>query len=290
VWAGGWAASHFFWVWWKRSTFSGAVGAAWRYRSKCHAPLKFGAACSAAGFAQLAVDLYDAAGMADIVGRVLEYALRATGGDCAGVVLVHRGKGLQTAGVTDRRVVQADRLQLEDGEGPYVPVSRVHDSFVHDSVLHDSVVVCDTVVDRRWPRWSPRVAELGLRSVLTVWLFTTRSTLGALSVYATRPGRFSAANEATARLLAVHAAVAVATAEDASRLAQAVGASTLIGQAQGLLMERFAIDADQAFAVLRRHSQDNNLKLRVVAGQLLATGQLPPGRRPIPPPGHPVSN
>ena len=223
----------------------------------------------AAGFAQLAVDLYDAAGMAETVGRVLEFAVRLTGGDCAGVVLVHRGGYVSTAGVTDARVVQADRLQLEYGEGPCVPVSRVH----------DSVVVCDTVVDRRWPRWSPRVAEVGLRSVLTVWLFTTRSTLGALSLYATRPGQFSAANEATARLLAVHASVAVATVQQASTLAQALEARTLIGQAQGLLMERFAIDADRAFAVLRRYSQDNNLKLRAVAGQLLATGQLPPGRQ-----------
>jgi len=219
----------------------------------------------AAGFAQLAVELYGAAGMAETVDRVLEYALRATGCDCAGVVLVHHRNDLRTAGVTDRRVEQADRLQLEYGGGPCVPVSREH----------DSVLVGDTVVDRRWPRWSPRVAELGLRSVLTVRLFTTRSTLGALNLYRTRPGQFTAADEATACLLARHAAVAVATVRQASTLAQAVAARTLIGQAQGLLMERFAIDADQAFAVLRRYSQDNNVKLRIVADELVSTRRLP---------------
>jgi hypothetical protein len=153
------------------------VGADWPYRSKCHAPLKFGAACLAAldpgstpteyfllgvgpmvltctadhqppvaggyrggsgspgaepvesaGFAQLAVVLYDAAGTAETVDLVLEYALRATGCDCAGVVVVRHGKGLQTAGVTDGRVGQADRLQLSYGEGPCVPVSREHHS------------------------------------------------------------------------------------------------------------------------------------------------------------------
>jgi GAF domain-containing protein len=219
----------------------------------------------AAGFAQLAVELYDAASMAQTVDPVLEYALRATGCDCAGVVLVQHGKDLQTAGMTDPRVEQADRLQLEYGGGPCVPVSR----------QHDSVLVCDTVVDRRWPRWSPRVAELGLRSVLTVRLFTTRSTLGALNLYGIRPDQFTAADEATARLLARHAAVAVAVVREASTLAQAVEARTLIGQAQGLLMERFAIDADQAFAVLRRYSQDNNVKLRVVADKLVTTRRLP---------------
>jgi len=219
----------------------------------------------AAGFAQLAMELYDAASMAETMGRVLEYARRATGCDCAGVVLVQHGKDLQTAGVTDRRVEQADQLQLEYGEGPCVPVSREH----------HSVLVGDTIVDRRWPQWSPRVAELGLRSVLTVWLFTTRSTLGALNLYRTRPGQFTAADEATARLLARHAAVAVATVREASALAQAVEARALIGQAQGLLMERFAIDADQAFAVLLRCSQDNNVKLRIVADELVTTRRLP---------------
>jgi hypothetical protein len=82
----------------------------------------------AAGFAPLAVVLYDAAGMAETVDLVLEYALRANGCDCAGVILVRHGKGLQTAGVTHWRVEHADRLQLQDGEGPRVPVSREHHS------------------------------------------------------------------------------------------------------------------------------------------------------------------
>jgi GAF domain-containing protein len=219
----------------------------------------------AAGFAQLAVELYAMAGMAETVDRVLAYAMDATGCDCAGVVLVHRGKGLQTAGVTDRRLEQADRLQLQYGEGPCVPVSRDH----------RSVLVRDTVVDRRWPRWSPRIAELGLRSVLTVRLFSTRSTLGALNLYAVHPGQFTIVDETTARLLARHASVAVATVREASTLAQAMEARMLIGRAQGLLMERFAIDADQAFAVLRRYSQDNNVKLHLVADELVTTRRLP---------------
>ncbi|WP_410790030.1 ANTAR domain-containing protein [Kribbella sp. C-35] len=57
-------------------------------------------------------------------------------------------------------------------------------------------------------------------------------------------------------------------------LAQAMAARTLIGQAQGLLTERFAIDADQAFALLRRSSHDNNVKLRTVADELISTRRL----------------
>ena len=225
-------------------------------------------AARAAELAQLAVDLYDAAGPAETVDRVLEYAVRATGADCTGVVLVHRGKGLQTAGVTDRRVERADRLQVRCGEGPCVPVSRDR----------HSVLVCDTITDQRWPRWSPRIAELGLRSVLTIPLFTARSTLGALNLYANRPDQFTTVDETAADLLARHASVAIATARDAATSANAVEARTVIGRAQGLLMERFGIDADQAFAVLRRYSQDNNVKLRIVADALVSTRRLPAGQ------------
>jgi GAF domain-containing protein len=191
------------------------------------------------------MELSAAAGIAETVGRVVEFALHTTGADYAGVVLVHRGGGLDTAGATDQRVEQADRLQLTYGEGPCVPVSR------HAA----SIMVRDTTIDQQWPQWSPEVAELGLRSLLAVGLFTTRSTLGALNLYASMPGRFTTADQVTARLLAQHASVAIATVQQASTLAVAGEGRGLIGQAQGLLMERFMIDADQAFAVLRRYSQ-----------------------------------
>jgi hypothetical protein len=63
-----------------------------------------------------------------------------------------------------------------------------------------------------------------------------------------------------------------------ANLAAAVDARKLIGQAQGILMERFALDADQAFAVLRRCSQHLNIKLRDIAQQLINTRKLPEAR------------
>ena len=61
---------------------------------------------------------------------------------------------------------------------------------------------------------------------------------------------------------------------------KAIDARNLIGQAQGILMERFGVDAEQAFGVLRRYSQDNNLRLAVVAERLIATN--PPAMAPTP--------
>jgi hypothetical protein len=55
----------------------------------------------------------------------------------------------------------------------------------------------------------------------------------------------------------------------------AMDARKLIGQTQGILMERFRVDAEGAFAILRRYSQDNNRKLRDVVMELINTRKLP---------------
>jgi len=78
-----------------------------------------------------------------------------------------------------------------------------------------------------------------------------------------------------ARLLAAHAGSALVAAQQQENLWQAVDARKLIGQAQGMLMERFRLDTDQAFSVLLRYSQDRNLKLRTVAEQLIEDRELP---------------
>ena len=119
------------------------------------------------------------------------------------------------------------------------------------------------------------MAELGLRSVLSIRLHTSGSTIGALNLYAGRPEAFDDDDDAVAHILARHASIALANARQESSLWQAIDARKLIGQAQGMLMERFDLDADQAFAVLRRYSQDNNIKLRVVAQRLVETRRLP---------------
>jgi GAF domain-containing protein len=218
-------------------------------------------ACEIARWAEL----HDAAGVTQTVGRVQECVLRVAGGDCAGVILVH-GRELASVGAVDPRAEQADQLQLEYEEGPSVPLSSAH----------GSVLIPDTATDQRWPRWSRQVAGLGLRSVLAVPLGSS-SPVGALTVYAAAPNQFTAGDAAAALLLATHAAIAIAGVQQLADLAQAIEARHLIGQAQGLLMERFSIDGDQAFAVLRRYSQDGNVKLRVVAARVVATRRLPDG-------------
>ena len=88
-------------------------------------------------------------------------------------------------------------------------------------------------------------------------------------------GSLDAADRAVAEEVAVHAHIALAAWDTADDLALGLASRSVIGQAQGILMERFSLDADRAFQVLRRYSQDGNVKLVEVARRVVQTGALP---------------
>ncbi|HZO65230.1 MAG TPA: GAF and ANTAR domain-containing protein [Kribbellaceae bacterium] len=139
----------------------------------------------------------------------------------------------------------------------------------------ETVLIRDTRTDRRWPAWADRVCELGVRSVLDVPMNVNDRTIDVLGLYSARPDAFAADDEAVAQILARHAAVALANARNEETFARAIDARKLVGQAMGILMERYQINGDQAFAILRRYSQDTNTKLRDVAQQLIENRALP---------------
>lgn len=215
-------------------------------------------------FAELALALHDVT-VEETVEKVLEFTLKAIGSDYAGVIFVRGKQDIETAAATDPIVAKLDAMQLEVGEGPDV------------SVLEDrlSVIVSDTKTETRWPRWAARVHDAGIRSLLSVRMYTDDETIGTLNAYSRHPDAFDIDDQAVAHILARHAAVALGSARKIENLWSAVDARKRIGQAQGILMERFDLSADQAFAVLLRYSQDNNVKLRVVADRLVETRQLP---------------
>ena len=198
------------------------------------------------------------------VARAVACAQESVAGDYAGVMVV-RHKQVETAAPTDPIVEKADRLQMECGEGPCLEAIWMHDSYVID----------DAATDRRWPSWGPRVAELGLSSILSIRLFEPGHTLGALNLYARQGKAFDPYDVSIAHVFARHASIALANSQAETTLARAIDARHLIGQAQGILMERYEIDTDKSFDVLRRYSQDKNVKLAEVARRVIETRRLP---------------
>jgi uncharacterized protein YigA (DUF484 family) len=116
--------------------------------------------------------------------------------------------------------------------------------------------------------------RLQFASVLDISLRTPTTVVGALTLYDEAPNRFTEQDATRARLYADLAAVAIANARTEQTLWQAIETRKVIGQAQGILMERFELTSEQAFAVLRRYSQDSNIKLRSVAQKLISTRNL----------------
>lgn len=188
------------------------------------------------------------------------------GCDAAGIILVRR-KQLTTVAHTHELVLTGDALQYELAEGPCLDALAPN---------HDEVESRDLAAEHRWPRWAPRVVEeLGVRSMLSFRLFTPTSLVGALNLYSFTPDSFTPADHDEGHVLASQAAIALSTREHLDDLKVAVSRRTTIGQAQGILMERYHLDPDQAFAVLTRLSRNGNRKLYDVAGDIVSTRAVP---------------
>lgn len=186
------------------------------------------------------------------------------GATAAAITLVRHGQVSSPVHSSDL-AERTGTIQSETGEGPCVDSSREEVTIRVDDLRESS----------RWPAFAARAVELGVLSLLSFQLFVGEDSMGALDVYSDRADGFGAQDEDTGLLLASHAAIAMSTRLEISGLRVAMNSRDLIGQAKGILMERYKIDGGRAFDVLVRTSQHTNQKLRDVAEHLATTGELP---------------
>jgi GAF domain-containing protein len=186
---------------------------------------------------------------------VLSSVATVPGAEHAGISLIRRRRMIETVAHSDEFVGRADLLQYEIGEGPCLDAAWNEDIYRVD----------DLSMEDRWPRFCPRAAELGVRSILAFRLFVTGDNMGALNLYSGHPAAFDEQSEHVGRLFAAQAAVALAGSQREQRLGKAIQTRDLIGQAKGILMERHSISAERAFLMLIDTSQRANIKLRDVA-------------------------
>ncbi len=187
----------------------------------------------------------------------------------ASVSLVLHRRRVETPVYTDDRALWADQLQYELGQGSCLDAVWQQDTFSID----------DLITEPRYGDWGRRVAaRTGIRSGLSMQLFTDPEgvvSLGALNLYSPQPRSFDSDTRAEAEAFAAHAAIALESAQTEAQLRSGLVTRVVIGQAEGILMERLKITADQAFGVLSRVSQHSNVKLRDVARKLVETGEIP---------------
>jgi len=130
--------------------------------------------------------------------------------------------------------------------------------------------------ERRWPRYAPIARELGVGSMMGFRLYDDDGSLGALDLYSSTPGTFDYNSELAGWIFASHAAVAFSAARTSDQLHEALSTRREIGEAMGILIERYNLEHSAAFPLLTRLSQDRNIKLREVA-RMINRGEFPAG-------------
>ncbi|MGA5463379.1 GAF and ANTAR domain-containing protein [Mycobacterium sp. NPDC050041] len=183
------------------------------------------------------------------------------GADTAGILLVGPGGKFESIAGTTDLPHQLDELQMTFEEGPCV-----------QAALDDVIVRTDDFREEtRWPQYSKAAVEIGVLSGLSFKLYTADRTAGALNLFGFEPNTWDNDSETIGTVLAAHAAAAILASRQGQQLESALSTRDRIGQAKGIIMERYDVDDVQAFEMLRRLSQESNTKLIEIAQQVIET-------------------
>jgi hypothetical protein len=181
--------------------------------------------------------------------------------DFADIMLIKDGQ-FRSVAPTDPLLVELDGRQMALNEGPCLEATT------EDSVVRSP----DLSRDTRWPAFADSAIAAGVHGMLSFQLYTRQGGAGALNLFSlAKLERFKPETEALGAILATHAAAALMATDQHNQMQSALASRDLIGQAKGVLMERFKVDAVKAFDMLRTLSQDTNTPLRILAARVVET-------------------
>lgn len=179
------------------------------------------------------------------------------GVDYADVMLVDDGQ-FRSIAPTAALVTDLDGVQMRHQQGPCFEAATA------DSVVRST----DLRQDRRWPAFAAAALEVGVHSTLSFQLYFHHRGSGALNVLSHKPHAFDMKAETALAMMATHAAITLVAAEKDTQFQSALASRDVIGQAKGILMERYELDAGRAFALIVKLSQDSNTPVRIIAQRL----------------------
>ncbi len=188
------------------------------------------------------------------------------GAQYAGVTVAQRRRRSETAAATHRYPVLLDDIQNRCRQGP--GLSAV--------ALQESIRVDDLVSDDRWPLYREEaLKQTPIRSILSLGMFSEGGTSATVSFYAERANAFDDESVDVALIFATHTGLVWNMMRRDQQFRSALASRDVIGQAKGRMIERFNIDDDQAFAMLKLMSQNSNTPIAQVA-QRVVEGQVCP--------------
>jgi GAF domain-containing protein len=183
---------------------------------------------------------------------------------CAHASLMLRQNGrLITVAATDDTARHIDELEREIGEGPCVDVIEEETAILDTNLVEDSV----------WPRLRDQViVRTPVRGMAGFRLLVDDRKVGALNLFSDDPHALTERSIDQAAVLAAFTSVALIAAErdeQARTLREGLDSNREIGKAIGLMMAFHKVSDDEAFEILRRSSQDMNLKISAIAREIV---------------------
>ncbi|WP_319434522.1 GAF and ANTAR domain-containing protein [Mycobacterium sp. RTGN5] len=214
----------------------------------------------AARMAELARSLAEERTLAAVLREVTSTAVDLIPGvDTAGILYVKKGGQFDSVAGTSELPHTLDELQMKFDEGPCL----------HAALADTIVQTADFRTETRWPQYSAAAVELGVLSGLSFKLYTSGRTAGALNLFGFQPNEWDGDAETAGSVLAAQAAAALIAAQHEEHLQAALLTRDRIGQAKGVIMERYRVDDVRAFEMLRQLSQESNTKLIEVAARVI---------------------
>jgi transcriptional regulator with GAF, ATPase, and Fis domain len=197
-----------------------------------------------------------------VVAELAEHAaVEIPGAQYAGVTVTRNAKNIDTPAATHKWPILLDEIQQLHREGPCLTAAW------DEKTIH----VADLETDERFPLYRRDALEkTPIRSVMAFQMFIAGETMGALNIYAEHAHAFGQESRDIGLIFAAHSSVAWNAARRDEQFQRALASRDTIGQAKGMIMERYGVDAVQAFAVLRKLSQDSNVPLVQVATELVS--------------------
>jgi len=204
-----------------------------------------------------------------VIAELAEHAaVEIPGAQYAGITVTRNRKHIDTPAATHLYPMLLDKIQERHREGPCLTAAW------EEKTVH----VADLETDTRFPQYRKDVlAETPIRSIMAFQLFIAGETMGALNVYAEEANVFDNDSKTIGLIFAAHSSVAWNSARRDEQFKNALASRDVIGQAKGMIMERYGVDAVQAFELLRKLSQDSNVPLIKVATKLVNDTQSEAG-------------
>jgi hypothetical protein len=180
------------------------------------------------------------------------------GADCAKISVIDNGL-LSSIATTSQLAASLDTAQQTARHGPCL-----------EAISARKAVRCDDLdTDRRWPQFALHATRAGVHCVLSSPIDISGTGGATLSLFGFRAQAFGTRSEAIGAVLAGHASIALMSQKRELQFKAALATRDVIGQAKGMIMERFGVDADRAFSMLRALSQESNTPVRDLAARLV---------------------